>query len=399
MNPAMSLLTIQEPSAPARPSWKAFLSMGFRPFYLLGAIQAALFVLAWAFGYAGTESLPGMYWHGHEMIWGFAGAIIVGFLHTAVANWTGQPPVHGRELATLVLLWLASRITGAWPALPGAVEALLNSAFLLLAAVYLARSLLRVRQKQNYFVPLLLVGFAASHLTFHLALEGRIAADPRTVLHTGVLVVAAVIFFMGMRIMSFFTSRAVMGEQILNPGWLMAAVIVLPLLLALGLPLGLPAPLLALFGLAVAGLNAWSLLRWWDKRALQHPMLWVLYAGYACTTLGVGLYGVALWIWPAGLSAALHCVTVGGIGLLTLGMMTRTALGHTGRMLVLPKTMVVAYGFLLAATALRLAAALIPGFYTGGIHTSSLCFAIGFGLFAWQYGPWLIRPRADGKPW
>ncbi|GAB2180174.1 NnrS family protein [Denitratisoma sp. agr-D3] len=392
-----TLLSIEEPT-PRGPSWQAFLAMAFRPFYLLGALQAALFVLLWAFGYAGTETLPGMYWHGHEMIWGFAGAIIVGFLHTAVANWTGQPPVHGGELAALVLLWLAARIAGFWPGLPGAVEALLNTAFLLLAAVYMARSLWRVRQSQNYFVPLLLVGFAASHLTFHLSLEGRIGADPRTVLHTGVLVVAAVIFFMGMRILSFFTSRAVMGQQVVNPGWLMAAVILLPLLLALGLPLGLPAPLLAALGLAAAGLNAWSLLRWWDKRALQHPMLWVLYAGYACTTVGVGLYGFALAAWPAGLSAALHCVTVGGIGLLTLGMMTRTALGHTGRMLVLPKSMVVAYGFMLAATVLRLAAALIPGFYSGGIHASSLCFAIGFGLFAWQYGPWLIRPRADGRP-
>ncbi|RTL58055.1 MAG: NnrS family protein [Rhodocyclaceae bacterium] len=394
------LMSLQEPSsAPQRPSWHAFLSMGFRPFYLLGAIQAALFVLAWAFGFNGTDALPGMFWHGHEMIWGFAGAIIVGFLHTAVANWTGQPPLHGRELATLVVLWLAARIAGACPLLPAVVEALLNSVFLLLAAAYLARSLIRAKQTQNYFVPFLLVGFAASHLAFHLALEGRIAADPRTVLHTGVLVVSAVIFFMGMRILSFFTSRAVMGQQVVNSGGLMLAVILLPLLMAAGLIAGTPAPWLAFFALTTAALNAWSLARWWDKRALQHPMLWVLYAGYACTTLGVGLYGIALTVWPAGISAALHCVTVGGIGLLTLGMMTRTALGHTGRPLVLPRSMVVAYGFMLAATALRLLAALIPVFYKGGIHTASLCFAIGFGLFAWQYGPWLIRPRADGKPW
>lgn len=393
------LITLEEPKAVLpQPSWKAFLSIGFRPFYLLGAIQAALAILAWAFGYTGTTALPGMYWHGHEMIWGFAGAIIVGFLHTAAANWTGQPPVQGRELAALVLLWLGARMSALLPFFPAAVEALLTSAFLLLAAIYLARSLIRVGQRQNYFVPLLLVGFAASHLAFHLALEGRLAADPRTVLHSGVLVVAAVIFFMGMRILSFFTSRAVMGQQALNPPWLMAAVILLPLAMAASLIFVLPAPLL-LFALVVAALNVWSLVRWWDKRALQHPMLWVLYAGYGCTTLGVGLYGIALAFWPAGLSAALHCVTVGGIGVLTLGMMTRTALGHVGRPLVLPQTMVVAYWLLLAATALRLLAALVPAIYPVGILASSLCFASGFGLFAWQYAPWLIRPRADGKPW
>lgn len=392
-------ISIQEPvTLPAKPSWQAFFSMGFRPFYLLGAIQAVLFILLWAFGYPGNSALPGMYWHGHEMIWGYAGAIIVGFLHTAAANWTGQPPLHGRELASLVVLWLGARIASFFPNGTWA-DVILNSLFLLLAAGYLARSLLRVRQIKNYFVPFLLVGFAASHDLFHLALEGRLAVDPRAMLHGGVLVVAAVIFFMGMRIVSFFTSRAVMSEQVVNPPWLMYTVILLPLLMVAAMALKLPVFVPTALGLTAMVLNGVSLCTWWDRRALQYPMLWVLYAGYACTTVGVGLYGIALAIWPAGLSAALHCVTVGGIGLLTLGMMSRTALGHTGRPLQLPKTMVVAYVFLLVATVLRLAAALVPGFYTGGIHSSAFCFAVGFGLFTWQYGPWLIRPRADGKRW
>jgi uncharacterized protein involved in response to NO len=179
----------------------------------------------------------------------------------------------------------------------------------------------------------------------------------------------------------------------------MYTVILLPLLMVAAMALKLPVFVPTALGLTAMVLNGVSLCTWWDRRALQYPMLWVLYAGYACTTVGVGLYGIALAIWPAGLSAALHCVTVGGIGLLTLGMMSRTALGHTGRPLQLPKTMVVAYVFLLVATVLRLAAALVPGFYTGGIHSSAFCFAVGFGLFTWQYGPWLIRPRADGKRW
>ena len=390
-------IKLEEPRVVSqRPSLAAWLAMAFRPFYLLGAIQAALFILLLAFGYTGTTALPGMFWHGHEMIWGYAGAIIVGFLHTAGANWTGQPPVQGKELGALVLLWLAARITGLLE-IPATVECLLTTAFLLLAAALLFRSLWRVKQRKNYFVPLLLVGFALSHLAFHLALDGRIAAEPRTVLHTGVLVVTAVIFFMGMRILSFFTSRAVMGEQVVNPDWLSAAVILLPLFMAAAAALGASSLFVAVAGIAAALLNGGSLLRWWDRRALQHPMLWVLYAGYACTTLGVGLYGIALAWWPAGLSAALHCVTVGGIGLLTLGMMTRTALGHTGRMLTLPKSQVVAYVLLLIATLLRLMAALSTSLYHAGIHGASVCFALAFGLFAWQYGPWLVRPRVDGR--
>lgn len=392
-------IPLEEPvKLPAKPSWRAFLSMGFRPFYLLGALQAAAFILLWAFGYQGNSALPGMFWHGHEMIWGFAGAIIVGFLHTAVANWTGQPPLHGRELATLVVLWLGARMASFIPG-NAWIEIILNTVFLLLAAAYLGRSLLRARQVKNYFVPFLLAGFAVSHNLFHLALDGTLNADPRAMLHGGVLVVAAVIFFMGMRILSFFTSRAVMGEQVVNPSWLAVSVILLSLLMVIAMATSLPPFVPAALGVTAMVLNGVSLWSWWDRRALQHPMLWVLYAGYACATLGVGLYGLALAFWPAGLSAALHCITVGGIGLLTLGMMTRTALGHTGRPLQLPKTMVVAYSFVLVATVLRLAAALVPGFYTGGIHSSAFCFAVGFGLFAWQYGPWLIRPRADGKRW
>lgn len=391
-------IPLEEPvKLPAKPSWRAFFSMGFRPFYLLGALQAAVFILLWAFGYQGSSALPGMFWHGHEMIWGYAGAIIVGFLHTAVANWTGQPPLQGRELATLVALWLGARIASFAPGHAWA-DVILNTLFLLLAAAYLGRSLLRVRQIKNYFVPFLLVGFAASHNLFHLALDGALAADPRAMLHGGVLVVSAVIFFMGMRVVSFFTSRAVMGQQVVNPSWLAVSVILLPLLMVIAMAMGLPPFIPAALGVTAMVLNGVSLWSWWDRRALQHPLVWVLYAGYGCATLGVGLYGLAFAFWPAGLSAALHCITVGGIGLLTLGMMTRTALGHTGRPLQLPKTMVVAYGFLLAATALRLAAALVPGFYTGGIHSSAFFFALGFGLFVWQYGPWLIRPRADGKP-
>jgi uncharacterized protein involved in response to NO len=351
-----------------------------------------------------------MFWHGHEMIWGYACAIMVGFLHTAVANWTGRPPLQGLELAVLVLLWLAARIAAVTPAFPGWIEMALTTTFLLLAAFWMARSIIRVQQRRNYFVPLLLVAMAASHLVVHMALRGMFALDARALLHSGVLIVAATIFFMGMRVIPFFTSRALLIPQVETPRWVVLTVIHAPLLMALALMLNLARPWLleaiALLGMATTALNLWTLWRWRPRRGfkalLAHPMLWVLHAGYACTALGVGLYGLALAVWPAGLSAALHCITVGGIGLLTLGMMTRTALGHTGRALVLPRSMVWAYGLLLAATVLRVLAALLPAlgwtaFYTPGLHTAALCFALAFGLFLWRYGPWLLRPRADGR--
>src|SRR5574337_824800 len=320
------------------PSWRAFLSMSFRPFYLLAALYAAGAVLAWVAGYDGSGALTGMYWHAHEMIWGFAGAVIVGFLLTAVASWTGLPALAGAPLAGLVGLWLAARLAAdvnfGLPLLPAG----LSLAFFLASALALGLPIVKSRNRRNYAVPFLLLGFAATNLFFNLALAGRWAVNPRGLLHAGLVVVA---------------------------------------------------------GMAV---NLERLARWWKPGVLRDPLLWILFAGYGCAALGVGLAGVAVAVAPGLLSGALHCIAVGGVGVLTLGMMTRTALGNTGRPLKLPRSMEVAYGLMLAATALRLAAAL-PGTLAGGLLVvSGACFALAFLLFAWVYGPWLIRSRADGLP-
>jgi uncharacterized protein involved in response to NO len=396
-----AVIRIEEPvrkPVEKRPEWGAFLSMAFRPFYLLAAIQAVVAILAWAFGFGGTRALPGALWHGHEMIWGYAGAIIVGFLLTAVATWTGQPPTRGRPLAVLVALWLAARIavlafpdSNLWG---GALSVL----FFVAAAACLARPIARSRNARNYGVPPLLLAFGAGNLAFHLAVAGVIDADPRLMLHVGLLLVATVIFFMGLRIIAFFTSRALNIPQVANPRAITLVAIVAPLLMAGFVAVGGPAVMICALGVLAASANLRQLLRWWHPRVLARPLLWVLFAGYGFTALGVGLYGFAYLAAPALTSAALHGIAVGGIGLLTLGMMTRTALGHTGRPLDLPPPMTAAYYCLLAATVLRIAAALAVPFAPLVLIASALCFATGFGLFVYRYGPWLVRPRADGRP-
>jgi uncharacterized protein involved in response to NO len=265
-------------------------------------------------------------------------------------------------------------------------------------AFALAAPVIRSRNRRNYGVPPLLLIFASGNLAFHLAVAGIIDLDPRHMLHVGLLIVATVIFFMGLRVIAFFTSRALNIPQVSNPKTISTIAIGAPLLMALSVAVEGPGLLTLLLGLTGAFANLRQVVLWWHPQVLERPLLWVLFAGYICTALGVGLYGVATFSMPFLTSAALHSIAVGGIGLLTLGMMSRTALGHTGRTLELPPPMTAAYVLLLAATVLRIAAALAMPLSHPLLIASALCFAAGFSLFVYRFGPWLISPRADGRP-
>ncbi len=395
------LIRLDEPRrrpVDTRPSWSAFLSMGFRPFYLLAALQGALFVALWGFGLGGTQALPGPWWHGHEMIWGYAGAIIVGFLLTAAATWTGQPAVRGPVLGALAALWLAARV--ALLAVPESNlwGGLLSVAFFVAAAGLLAVPIVRSRNARNYIVPPILLAFATANLFFHLGVANVVALDVRHMLHVGLLIVAGVIFFMGMRVIAFFTSRALNIKQVPNSQLVNFVAVGGALGMAAAVAVGAPAALAAALGLASAAVNLIQLARWWHRGVAGRPLLWVLFAGYFCAAAGVGLYALALVASPALTSAALHTVAVGGIGLLTVGMMCRTALGHTGRPLEAPPPMTLAFSLVLVATVLRLAAAWPSPVAHLVLIASALCFAGGLALFAWRFAPWLVRPRADGMP-
>ena len=398
----MSLLPLDDPKprlAPNRPGWRAFTAMAFRPLYLGAALFGALAVLAWTHGFAGSPALPGLFWHGHEMIWGYAGAVIVGFLLTAVATWTGQPAFRGVPLALLCALWLAARIAAAVETGAPMLTGILSVGFLLAAAAALAMPIRRTRNRRNAPLVALLVVFAAADALFLLAVAGQLAVDPRRLLLIGLLLVAGFITVIGLRVIPFFTHRALQRPQVAHPAWAGRLALVAPVVLAAVLASEVGAPLALPVGLAGMGLNLWLLARNRAPGMGAHPMLWILFAGYALTALGLGLTGVAITLAPALLSAAVHTIAIGGIGVLTLGMMTRTALGHTGRALVLPGSMVPAYALMLIATVLRLAAAW-PGqpFATALLALAAASFAAALLLYALRYGRWLMSTRADGLP-
>jgi uncharacterized protein involved in response to NO len=324
--------------------------------------------------------------------------VIVGFLLTAVATWTGQPPVRGALLALLAGVWLLARVTLlalSGSNLPGGA---LSALFFVIAAILIAAPVIRTRNKRNYIVPILLLAMAAADLTFNLAIAGLLALDPRHMLHVGLLLVATVIFFMGMRVISFFTSRALQTQQVVNGPVVTFVAVGATLCLALAVALEAPPALAAVLGLAAGATNLVQLLRWWQKGVTSNPLLWVLYAGYASAAVGVGMYGLSAAVWPQAMSAALHSIAVGGVGLLTVGMMVRTALGHTGRPLSLPPPMASAFWLILGATVLRLFAAWPSPLSSLAIMASGLCFSAGMALFVFRFGPWLLKPRADGMP-
>ena len=390
------LITIQEPGAApqAAPSWAAFLELGFRPLYLAGAGWALAAVLIWVFA-PGLAAGPmgGLAWHAHEMLWGFVATIAVGFLLTAGANWTGITPLAGAPLGALLGLWGLARIAYL---LPGSfaftVAAVAETLFFGIAAVAMGRVVWVSRNRRNLAVPPMMLGLAAANLLFLTALDDWPAALRGY--HAGLQVMALIALLVARRVIPFFAMRAVPGLQIpMHERSGTAQLLATGLAVVAGLA-GLGA--LQAAGLALAGaLALWQLLQWRPLAVWRRPILWILYAGYAGLAVGLLVTAAGLAGVPLRPALPVHLIGMAGFTVLIIGMLTRTALGHLGRGLVLDRSMVASYGLVLGATALRLLA-LIPLALSGWLlQAAALAWAAAFGAYLWRFAPWLVRPRPD----
>lgn len=394
------LLHIQEPGPDAGgPSWASFLELGFRPLYLVGASWALLSLLLWiCLPQSLSGPLPGVFWHMHEMLWGFVATIAVGFLLTAAANWTGITPLAGRPLGGLLLLWLLARVGLLWPSsaafVLGAVAELL---FFVLAAGAVGRCIFKARSRRNYGVPVLMLGLGLADAGFLWAVWQGEFSLLLARFYSGLLCMAVIALLIVRRVTPFFAMRAVPGLTIplhVQSGrWQLGAGVVAIVMVMLGWSWG------AALALAVAGgIALWQLFSW-QPRAVRHvPLLWILYAGYA--GLGAGLLLAALAQLQPQMRAAwpVHLIAVAGFSVLIIGMITRTALGHLGRPLRTDNSMVAAYVLMLAAAGLRLLALLPGAANLVFLHLSALCWILAFALYLWRFAPWLLRPRADSLP-
>jgi uncharacterized protein involved in response to NO len=377
----------------------ALWQLGFRPLYLAASAFAALSVLLWALQYSGA--LPFAYlrspvWHAHEMLFGYALAVIAGFLFTAVRNWTQQDTPRGALLAAIVALWLAGRILVLTPF--GAAAAVANTAFPLAVAAGIGVPLARSGNRRNYFFVLLLTLLALAVAATHLVQLGLLSLPPWAGVRLGLDVVLFVIAVMAGRVVPMFTNNGVPGAQAGRLPWLERSALGAVLLLGAADCAGLRGTPLAALLAAGAALHLARWLLWQPHRSLRNPLVWVLHAGYAWVPVHLALRALSE-LQQVAAPLATHALTIGAIGGLTIGMMTRTARGHTGRPLRADALEVTSYLLVLAAALTRVFLPMLAGgVYLISILLSGLLWSAGFGLYAVHYWPILTRPRLDGRP-
>ena len=385
------------PTAPAAPGF-ALWQLGFRPFYLLASVFAALSIGLWALQFSGGLGRPylqGPLWHAHEMLFGFTLAVVVGFLFTAGRNWSGRPTPTGVPLMALAALWVAGRVLVLTPF--GWAAALANVAFPLAAGIGLAIPFIAARNKRNYFFIALLLLMAVAVAGVHLAQLGVTRLPGWIGIQVALDGMLFIMVVMGGRVIPMFTN-SIAGVSATRRPWLEKASLGLILALLLADALQLHGLLLA----AVAGLCAtahlarWTL--WQPWKTGRTPLVWVLHAAYFWIPVHLALRALAELSWVAP-SVAVHALTVGAIGGLIIGMMTRTALGHTGRPLLARRADVICYLLVLAAALIRVFVPLAaPAQTVNAVLLSAALWSGSFALYAVTYWPVLTRARLDGKP-
>lgn len=368
-----------------------------------GAVALLLWLAIQADSISAPGHWPGATWHGHEMLFGYAPAVLAGFLLTAVPNWIGVPPLHRGALAALVLLWLAGRAAVALAGyLPVLAVTLIDAAFLPAVMAALLPPLIARKQWRNAIFVVPLTALTVTNLVLHFSVAGEIDILPRDAFIVAIGLFALFITVMGGRIIPSFTANALRarGEEPglrniapLNAGAI-AAVAAMIVVDAVA-PLSLVGGAISL----VAALAVFARLSGWQGlRTRGEPLLWILHLGYLALAAGLALKGVAAFTEALPLDVGLHMLTVGAVGLLTYGVMTRVVLGHTGRALKLRPSIVTAYYLLLAGLILRLIAPFLPErLYNGDLHLSGGLWSAAFILFLIVYAPMLWRARPDGK--
>jgi uncharacterized protein involved in response to NO len=390
---------LEEPPAPVAPRGFALWQLGFRPFYLLASIFAALSIGLWALqftGYLPAPYLPGPLWHAHEMLFGFALAVIVGFLFTAGRNWTGLPTPVGGRLAAIAVLWLLARVLVLTPW--GWLSAIANTAFPLAAAIALGIPFVKAGNRRNYFFVGLLVLLAAVTLAVHLNQLGVIALPAFAGIQIALDAVLFILCVMGGRVIPMFTINGVPGARSLRHPKLEPVALGSVLLLLAADAVQAPAWLVGAIAVvaALAHLVRWVL--WQPWVTLRTPLVWVLHLAYAWIPIHLLLRAAAAAGWMPS-TAAVHALTVGAVGGLVIGMMTRTARGHTARPLRADRWDVTCYVLVALAAFVRVVVPLAhPTFAMVAILCSAALWSAGFALYAVSYWNVLTRPRLDGRP-
>ena len=378
-------------------------AMGFRAFFALAGLSALALIAVWNSLFNGSLHIdnyyPAINWHAHEMLLGYSAAVIAGFLLTAVRNWTNTPTTTPDQLASLCFLWIYGRVLPFYSDLvPDVLIAATDLAFLPVLVFFVSRPLLKTANYKNLTFTALLLLMTVGNGLIHAEILGLTEATAYLGLTMVLAIIVMMILVIAGRVFPFFTERGLSGVVCIRNQGLDIASVVVSLGVFLLLMLNVSGLLLTIFAVLAVVLNIMRVSAWYDSRIWFVPLLWVLYVGYGWLILGFGLIALSAYaiVLP---SLALHAFTVGGIGILTLGMMARVALGHTGRALKASNVMAIAFVLINLAALFRvLIPVLLPAWFGSFVVVSTYCWLAAFSLFAFYYAPILSTPRADGQP-
>jgi len=408
---ATPTIRIEDPFAqqPQPGSGFALFNYGFRPFFLLAGLFGVVSVPLWVglySGHVGLSLVAAPYlWHGHEMLFGYATAVIVGFFLTVVPNWTKVKARKGNILIALSALWLLGRVAfWAQGYMPYSLVIAADMLFLIGFTALVLRPLIDPQHRRQFvFVPILGALIAANAMT-HLGIIGFDGLGLDWGAHgltLGLDAIIVLIVVMGGRVTPSFTSSflghgdpnikvrqsAPLDRLALNATWGMLAIN----------QLAPDHPIAGGVTLFVAVLHAARLSGWQGWRTLSNPILWVLHLGYVWLITGLVLRGLSAFDLLAA-SDAVHALTIGAVGTFTMGVMTRASLGHTGRVIKAAPMIVAAYVLISFAALSRLATAVWPELSTQLVMVSGVAWTLAFAAFFAVYAPILMRPRIDGRP-
>jgi uncharacterized protein involved in response to NO len=382
-------------------SGPAILSYGFRPFFFVGAVYAGLGILIWLPVFFGNAAIPTalspLDWHIHEMLYGYLPAVIAGFLLTAIPNWTGRLPLQGQSLAILIAVWIAGRVAVGTSALIGPLAAgAIDVLFLVLLVMAVAREVITGQNWRNLPPVVIVLVFLVGNIVFHIEDHAKGVANLGT--HLGIGAAILLISLIGGRVIPSFTHNWLTRE---NPGRLpmpfgqFDVAVLAVTSVALGLWIVLPAWRGTATLMAVAGLmQAVRLGRWAGQRTLRNPLVFILHIGYAFVPIGFFLLaGTTFHPGKIPISAGIHAWTVGAIGTMTLAIMTRASLGHTGQPLHAGPLTQLVYAAVIASALLRMTAAFLPFAAIPLLHAAGAAWIAAFWMFAATYGPLLWRAR------
>ena len=395
-------LAMQQPKAEAGP---AILQQSFRPFFMAASVWAMLAVPFWLLSYVGVLVLPGgfdsLLWHQHEMLFGFAGAAIAGFILTAIPNWTGRLPVSGWRLGLLVSIWLAGRLSFLGAASIGPIAAaVLDLSFLTTLAVMIARELISGKNWRNLPVLVLISLFALGNWLVHFEISG-IAETADLGIRLSTFVLAILVAVIGGRIVPSFTRNWLVrnGAEVLpEPMGRLDAIALAALIIFVVAQVFVPDhQLTSYLALLAGGLHGFRLVRWKGWAIFAEPLLWVLHLGYAWLAVALILIGLAGLTDTVPATAAIHALTTGAFGTMILAVMTRASLGHTGRELTATPGTTVIFILITIAAILRVGASFLNDQSLSAIWISCIAWTAAYGLFTVLYFPVFTQPRLQAR--